>query len=47
MRPCMLERDKREARESVVLRKEEAEAGEYLKSQTRTRILVEDFGFSG
>lgn len=30
-----------------VLRKEEAESGEYPKSQTGARVLVEGFDFSG
>lgn len=45
MGPGMLERGKGES--NVVLRKEEAEAGEYPKSQTGVRVLVEGFGFSG
>lgn len=35
----------REASESIVLRKADAEAGEYPKSQTGARVLGEDFGF--
>lgn len=38
MGPGMLERGKGEANESVVLRKEEAEAGEYPQSQTGARV---------